>query len=360
MNSQQPSVLFLTKYARNGASSRYRTFQYLPWLERAGIRCEVTPLFDEAYLVHRYAWGRGNMGDILRAFVRRLAALVTARRFDLVVIEYELLPYFPALPERLLRWVGVPYVVDYDDALFHQYDRHKNGWVRRLLGDKIAHVMRGAHLVTAGNAYLADYARRAGAKCIEVIPTVIDLERYPRAAATQSPNSTLTIGWIGSPATAKYLQAIAPALAEVCADGMGRVRLIGSGPVDLPGVPAEVLQWDEATEVNTMQQFDVGIMPLPDEQWERGKCGFKLIQYMACGLPVVASPVGVNCEIVESGVNGFLARTTEEWAQALRTLLDDASLRQRMGQAGRLKVEEGYSLQVTGPRLAELIKSVVA
>jgi glycosyltransferase involved in cell wall biosynthesis len=97
-----------------------------------------------------------------------------------------------------------------------------------------------------------------------------------------------------------------------------------------------------------------------DEPWERGKCGFKLIQYMACGVPVVASPVGVNCEIVEPGVNGFLARTTEEWAQVLRTLQDHGGLRQRMGQAGRLKVEEGYSLQVTGPRVAELIKSVVA
>jgi glycosyltransferase involved in cell wall biosynthesis len=354
------SVLLLTKYARNGASSRYRSFQYLPWLEQAGIDCNVMPLFDEVYLVHRYQSGQGHAKDILRAFLRRVVALITARQFDLVVVEYELLPYFPALPEWWLRWLGVPYVVDYDDALFHQYDQHKNGWVRRLLGQKIAHVMRGAHLVTTGNAYLADYARRAGAKRVEIIPTVIDLERYPRAIATQPPNSIFTIGWIGSPATAKYLQAIAPALAEVCADGMGRVRLIGSGPVDLPSVPVEVLQWDETTEVNTMQQFDVGIMPLPDEPWERGKCGFKLIQYMACGVPVVASPVGVNCEIVEPGVNGFLARTTEEWAQVLRTLQDHGGLRQRMGQAGRLKVEEGYSLQVTGPRVAELIKSVVA
>lgn len=360
MNPSQPSVLFLTKYARNGASSRYRTFQYLPWLEQTGFRCEVRPLFDEAYLVHRYTSGRGQIRDILRAFLRRLGALVIARRFDLVVIEYELLPYFPALLERLLRWVGGSYLVDYDDALFHQYDQHKNGWVRRLLGQKIAQVMRGAHLVTAGNAYIADYARRAGAKRVEIISTVIDLERYPRAPPTQRSNSIFTIGWIGSPATAKYLEAIAPALAEVCADGMGRVRLLGSGPVDLPGVPVEVLQWDETTEVNTMQQFDVGIMPLPDEPWERGKCGFKLIQYMACRLPVVASPVGVNSEIVEPGVNGFLAGTTEAWAQALRMLMDDAGLRQRMGQAGRVKVEEKYSLQVMGPRLAELIKSVVA
>lgn len=358
MNPSQPSVLFLTKYARNGASSRYRTFQYLPCLEQAGIRCEVRPLFDEAYLVHRYASGRGNMGDILRAFVRRLAALVTARRFDLAVIEYELLPYFPALPEWWLRWLGVPYVVDYDDALFHQYDQHKNGWVRRLLGDKIAHAMRGAHLVTVGNAYLAGYALRAGARRVEIIPTVIDLERYTQPLTAPHPNPTFTIGWIGSPATAKYLKEIAPALAEVCAGGRGRVRLIGSGAVDLPGVPVAVLPWDEATEVSTMQQFDVGLMPLPDEPWARGKCGFKLIQYMACGLPVVASPVGVNRQIVEHGVNGFLANTTEEWVLALRTLLDDAGLRARMGQAGRKKVEERYSLQVTGQKLAGLIRSV--
>jgi len=328
-------------------------------LERAGIHCRVIPLFDEVYLVHRYQSSRGRVRDVLRAYLRRLAALVAARRFDLVVIEYELLPYFPALPERWLGLLGVPYMVDYDDALFHQYDQHKNGWVRRLLGQKIAQVMRGAQMVTAGNAYLADYARRAGAKRVEVIPTVIDLERYPWPFPAQLPNTTFTIGWIGSPATAKYLEAIVPALADLCAGGRGRVQLIGAGQIDLPGVPVEVLSWDEATEVGTMQQFDVGIMPLPDEPWERGKCGLKLIQYMACGLPVVASPVGINNEIVEPGVNGFLARTTEEWAQALRKLLDDAGLRQRLGEAGRVKVEAHYSLQVTGPRLAELIKSVV-
>jgi len=352
-------VLFLTKYARNGASSRYRTYQYLPWLEQAGIDCQVMPLFDEAYLLHRYQSGRGQVRDVLRAFLRRLAALLTARCFDLVVIEKEVLPYCPALPERCFGWLGIPYAVDYDDALFHQYDQHNHRWVRRLLGQKIARVMRGAYLVTAGNAYLADYARRAGAARVEIVPTVIDLARYPWPNDARPTHQPLIIGWIGSPSTAKYLSAIAPALAAVCADGKGQVRLIGSGPVDLPGVPVEVLPWDEATEVSILQQFDVGIMPLPDEPWERGKCGFKLIQYMACGLPVVASPVGVNCEIVELGINGFLASTQADWEQALRKLQQDADLRQRMGQAGRKRVEECYSLQVTAPRLAEMIKAIV-
>lgn len=359
MNSPRPSILFLTKYSRNGASSRYRTFQYLPWLEQSGIRCQVMPLFDEAYLVHRYQSKRGQLRDFLSAFLRRFSSIRSASRFDLVVIEYELLPYFPALPERWLGWLGVPYVVDYDDALFHQYDQHANQWVRRLLGQKIARVMHGAHLVTVGNEYLADYAIRAGARRVEIIPTVIDLDRYPLIANKRSQNAVFTIGWIGSPSTAKYLKAIAPALAEVCSDGTGGLRLIGSGPIELPGVPMEVLSWNEATEVAALQQFDVGIMPLPDEPWARGKCGFKLVQYMACGLPVVASPVGVNREIVEQGVNGFLSTTLEEWVQALHALSDDGGLRSRMSEAGRRKVEERYSLQVTGPRLVALLQSVI-
>jgi glycosyltransferase involved in cell wall biosynthesis len=136
------------------------------------------------------------------------------------------------------------------------------------------------------------------------------------------------------------------------------VQLIGSGPIELPGVPVELLAWDETTEVNYLQHFDVGIMPLPDEPWARGKCGFKLIQYMACGKPVVASPVGMNCEIVEQDVDGVLAGTNEQWVKALLAFMNQESMCQRMGRSGRKKVEERYALQVTGPRLAEMLQSV--
>lgn len=360
MTQSGSRILLLTKYTRNGASSRYRTFQYLPELELAGNKCRVIPLFDEAYLEHRYWAGRGRVRDFLRALLGRLYALAKVWRFDLVVIEYELIPYFPSLLERWFGWLGVPYVVDYDDALFHQYDQHKSWWVRRLLGKKIARVMRGARLVTVGNEYLADYARRAGANHVEVIPTVIDLEHYPEPIAVKPQCTGFTIGWIGTPATAKYLWGVAPALVEFCAGGKGQLKLIGSGSFDLAGVSVEVIPWDESTEVDHLKKLDVGIMPLPDQPWERGKCGFKLIQYMACGLPVVASPVGLNSEIVDHGVSGFLAETEEEWVQALNRLRDDPGLRRRMGQAGRKKAEERYSLQVTGPRLAELFKRASA
>ena len=358
MESHRPKVLVLTRYALNGASSRYRFFQYLPSLESAGLDFEVRPLFDETYLVDRYQSGRGRVLHILWAIIRRLFILLSVRRFDIVMVEKEVLPFFFALPERWLGWLGVPYVVDYDDALFHQYDRHKSLWVRSLLSRKIARVMDGADLVTVGNDYLADYARGVGAKRVEIIPTVIDLGFYPCVSPIASPNPVFTIGWIGSPSTAKYLQAIAPALARVCKGGRARVQLIGSGPIELPGVPVELLEWSDDTEVGFLQHFDVGIMPLPDEPWERGKCGFKLIQYMASSLPVVASPVGVNSDIVEPNVNGFLACTVEEWTLALLAILDDVDLRHRMGQLGRKKVEEHYALQVTGPRLAQFLCSI--
>lgn len=351
----KPRVHFLTKYTRAGASSRYRTFQYLPALQAAGLECAVSPLFDDAYLAHRYTHGRAALVHVLVAFARRLYAVLTVPRGAVVVVEYELLPFFPALLERWLAWRGCRLVVDYDDALFHQYDQHRNPWVRRLLGGKIATVMRLADTVVAGNAYLASYARRAGARRVEVIPTVIDLARYP-ATPPESNADVFTIGWIGSPSTARYLRDIAPALAEVCKDGRARVRLIGSGPVDLPGVPLEVLPWREDTEVNEMRRFDVGIMPLPDEPWARGKCGFKLIQYMACGLPVVASPVGVNTEIVAPGVNGLLASTIDDWVQAMEALRADVEMQRRLGAAGRKRVEERYCLAVTAEKVVGVIR----
>lgn len=350
------SVLFLTKYSRTGASSRFRTYQYLPVLQAAGLDCEVAPLFDDAYLSHRYGSGRGALLDFIRAFWRRLGALLRARRYDRLVIEYELLPYCPAWFEHLLSELGVRFLVEYDDAIFHKYDLSGNPLLRALLGRKIATVMRLADTVIAGNDYLADYARRAGARQVALLPTVIDLDHYPPRPRHKQ-GSELVIGWLGSPSTAKYLTDIAPVLAHVCADGRTRVRLVGSGPLDLPGVPTEIVNWTEAGETAALHGFDIGIMPLPDDPWARGKCGFKLIQYMACGLPVVASPVGMNSTIVQNGVNGFLASTEDDWVQALKTLMSDAALRERMGQAGRTKVEQKYCLQVTGPQLAALLQS---
>lgn len=406
MPSEISSILFLTKYSRMGASSRYRSWQYLPALEAKGIRCDVSPLFNDNYLKHLYSYGRVTIADLTGALKRRLEALLKVVKYDLLWLEYELFPYLPAIFEEIIAAIAIPYVVDYDDALFHQYDCHRNLWVRQILGTKIAVVMRNSRLVIAGNNYLADYARKAGANQVDIVPTVVDLSRYLLKANSSDSEllapdlhlpvkrtsrllyrgdnttgetpaltnycdrselartapvapSIFTIGWIGSPSTSKYLQEIAPALAEVCRNGRGRVALIGAGEVDLPGVPVVRLPWSEDTEVANMQKFDVGIMPLVDRPWERGKCGFKLIQYMACSLPVVASPVGVNSEIVEPDVNGFLAITTRDWVRTLTELRDRPDLRDKMGRAGRKKVESRYCLQVTAPRLVSILQGAI-
>lgn len=171
----------------------------------------------------------------------------------------------------------------------------------------------------------------------------------------------LRVGWIGSPTTARYLDLLAEPLARLMAEGLIRPVLIGAGVDALPGLDAERIPWAEAEEVAALNGLDVGVMPLVDSLWERGKCGYKLIQYMACGKPVVASPVGVNRVIVEPegtpAANGFLAGTSIEWEAALRALAIDPELRRRLGQAGRSKVERAYSLQAVAPQLVGLLRS---
>jgi glycosyltransferase involved in cell wall biosynthesis len=248
----------------------------------------------------------------------------------------------------------VPYIVDYDDAVFHRYDLNPNALVRLLLRNKIDMIMKSATIVTAGNDYIAKRARRAGARRIEILPSVIDLKRY--SVVPVSRGEVFTIGWIGTPVTSPYLGLVQAALRELSASGKFRLVTVGSGKLKLPDLPVESRDWSEETEAACLREFNVGIMPLPDTPWTKGKCGYKLIQYMACGLPVVASPVGVNQEIVDHGITGFHATTTADWVRHLATLYSDHNLCHNMGSAGRRKVETHYSLNVTAPKLLTLME----
>ena len=279
------------------------------------------------------------------------------REYDLIWIEKEIFPFLPAFIECLLARMGVLYVVDYDDALFHRYDRNKNWLIRVILGRKIDSVMKCASLVIAGNEYLADKARSAKAQNVAIVPTVVDLTRYQENQ--QLNKSSLVIGWIGSPSTSKYLLSISSVIKSLTKDFNVRFVAVGASEDVISGTDVEVLPWSEETEVQSIQTFDIGIMPLADDPWERGKCGYKLIQYMACGIPVVASPVGVNKQIVKHGVNGFLAQNVTEWEQALQQLLSDENLRSQMGNKGRDLVESRYSLQIQAPRLERIMSKVL-
>ena len=300
-NNRQPQtrnravkILLLTRYDRLGASSRLRVLQYLPYFQSLGWQVDPVPFFSQAYLRNLYA-GQSTWQQVLLAYLRRCKALTRAGGYDLVWIEKELLPFFPAVAERLLNLLHIPYMVDYDDALFHQYDLHCLWPVRAVLGRKIDAVMRQASLVVAGNEYLAARARNAGARRVEIVPTVIDLDRYPAPDPQgETTDRPLIVGWIGTPKTSRYLHPLKPVFASLQTRCNVRFVAVGASRASLGDLPVEPWPWTEATEVESISQFDIGIMPLDDSPWERGKCGYKLIQYMACGLPVVASPVGVN------------------------------------------------------------------
>ena len=351
------NILLLSRYTRMGASSRLRAMQYLPALKSAGFTVHVAPFFDDAYLHALYS-GQRVKGSKLGYVCQRIRQMRTHPQPDLIWLEYEALPWVPWMIERSFLPRGVPIVSDYDDAVFHRYDKNRRGTVRSILGDKIGQVMAASALVMAGNRYIANYAERFEAPRLATVPTVVDLDLYtvdPKARNTDD----LRVGWIGTPETWQaFANPIHHVLDQILAEHRAQFRAIGAGMQPATSGTLEILSWTEETEVSLIQSMDIGVMPLPNTDWARGKCGYKLIQYMACGLPVVASPVGVNREIVEHGVNGFLAETDAEWRSAIETLLADGELRRRMGAAGRRKVEEHYSLQVWGPRVAQMLRSV--
>ncbi len=354
---KSPHILLLSRYTRLGASSRLRFFQYLPYLEKMGFSFTTRPFFGDNYLADLYN-GKAPLFSVLKSYIARLGTVLSAPRFDAIWMEAELLRWLPACFEKALYPSAVPLAVDYDDAIFDWYESQRFPGVSRLLGQKINRIMAMAELVVVGNDYLGKYAHSAGARRIEKVPTVVDVHRY--SVPVRDVDRSLKVGWIGTPATAKFLLGIAGVLKKVVSIYDVRIVAVGPNPQQFQGLPVEVSRWQENTEVAEIQDFDIGLMPLPDEPYERGKCGYKLIQYMACGKPVVASPVGVNAEIVRHGENGFLAKTTDEWIDALSRLIEDPQLRFRMGQEGRSMVESEYSLQTQAPRLERMLRSVIS
>lgn len=332
-------ILFLPRYGPQGASSRYRIWQYVPLFERAGHEVEVQPLLDDSYVGELYETGRRGSWWLASGYGRRLLKAVEWGRFDAMICEQEMLPFLPAFVELRLKPGKVRFFVDYDDAAYARYARWP--WLR----GKIARVMAAAETVVVGNNHLRDYAQQF-ARRVRVIPTVVDLAGYPnyrKAGETES----VRVGWIGTPITAENLQPLIPVMERLQnAHPKVAFRFIGAGNgFPRNGLRMEVPTWSRETESELLRGCDIGIMPLPDMEFTRGKCGLKLIQYMASGLSVVASPVGVNQEIVEENRNGFLATSPDEWFEKLDRLIRDPVLRLAFGKAGRVKVEAGFTLK---------------
>lgn len=350
-------LLLLSRYESAGASSRVRLFAYQKWLEAGGFSVDAQALFPDRYIERLYRGEGRSRLEVAASYFRRLVYLLRRRRPGLIWLEKELWPFLPAAVES--HFLGrVPYVVDIDDAVFHNYDAHPSRVVRHMLGQKIDRIFRNAELVTAGSLYLAERAAASGARRVEIVPTVVDLNSYGDVESRS--HTEFTVGWIGSPATQSYVESIAPILAESLDRSGCRLITIGANFARPLFERHESQPWRAETEVEQLAQLDVGIMPLPDEDFERGKCGFKLIQYMAAGVPVVASPVGANRYIVRQGENGFLAEAAGEWRSALESLQCNPELRRKMGAAGRIMVEQAFSLQVTGPKVAGWLAAIAA
>ncbi len=342
-------ALLLTRYSRLGASSRLRFLDFIPLLAQHNIHVDVQPFFDDSYLNTKYQNRAVPPVRLIGYYLRRLWVMLRSAQYDLIWLEKEALPFIPWTIEKI--FLRRPYAVDFDDAWFLRY-QGGNKIIRAVLGQKLECVVSRAAVTIAGNNFLRQWAEKQNSRIVQ-IPTTVDLTRYQPAPSR--PDS-FTIGWIGSPSSANYLKPLVPVLSELTAQPNTKLQLIGSGTVTFPGINVEYLPWQEATETTAITQFDVGIMPLTADPWSEGKCSYKLIQYMAAGLPVIASPVGMNTEVVQHGINGFLVETPQEWQSALETLRDNPELRARMGQNGRQRVAEKYDLAVVAPRLAETLK----
>ena len=353
-------VTAFTRYGSDAASTRQRLLQYLPTLAASGIEVDYHPLLDDDHVRAIATGRRSSPWAIASYYLKRLNGLAAlTHASDLVWVYAELFPYLPAAFETRVFSSGKPVIYDFDDAFFLKYELNSNPLVRAALGRKLEPLLSGAAACLCGNSYLQAYANRFCSNSV-YLPTVVDTVAY-RPAPAANANAEIVVGWMGSPSTWRYVVPVLPVLRELAAAYGIRVKIVGAGPAaNAEAFPQmDLAEWTLDSEVPAIQAMDIGIMPVVDEPWALGKCGYKLIQYMGCGLPVVTSPVGVATRIVDHGVNGFLATSSAEWAEALARLIQDAALRRAMGQAGRAKVEQDYSLAVHGPRLTHVLTEAV-
>lgn len=356
------SILIVPAGGKSLASTRVRLLGNLPYLDAAGIKWRIlngaTHVAGNGYPSAQS--GHGRIGRFIVGRTRRTArrplgwlralqATVVAPQYDAVFVQK--MP-FPPLLQELMVHQNPRLIFDFDDALFA---------ATRYYGPEswLVNQLRTSCLVLAGNTYLAEYAERFTRRT-KLMPTPVDTDHYIPRAERGAADGPVRIGWIGSPSTRSQLELLRDVILRL-GSTCPRVSLcvIGIATSRLEGMPIQYYPWTLETEVPRLQGLDIGIMPLEDTSFTRGKCGYKLLQYMACALPVVASPVGVNQEIVREGINGFLATDDAEWIAKLSLLIEDVQMRQRLGINGRRLVEEEYSYRVLGPQWVSAVQSVV-
>lgn len=354
-------ILFWVPYPHEGASNRFRIEQYLPYLKKEGMAAVLHPFWSSA--AFRILYGKGNylkkIFFFLAGTASRVLDIFQLCRYDIVFIHREAFPLGTCFFESFVSFLGKPVVFDFDDAIFLPFTSPQNNFIEKYKKpEKTAKIVRLSKYVIAGNDYLAEFALRHN-RNVAVIPTPVDLDKYYPSAGDARKKAV--VGWIGSITTTDFLKqmkGVFARLSERFADV--EFRIVG-GKLDNGKIPGVVcLPWSLEEELAQLRAFDIGIMPMPDNEWTRGKCGFKAILYMSMAIPSVCSPVGMNKEIITDGVNGFLASDEAQWAEKLALLIKDPGLRKRMGLEARKTVEERYSVKVNAPKFVAVLKKAYA
>jgi glycosyltransferase involved in cell wall biosynthesis len=349
-------VLLLAPYPlRMIPSQRYRFEQYLSRFASSGIEVEIRSLLDPETTKVLYKPGhvKEKVFSVLRGALGRVKDIFDARGFDVVFVHREAFPLGYPLIERALAALGCPYIFDFDDAIYMSNTSDANKFIAPLkYPQKTEVIVKHAALITAGNAYLADWARALNPN-VMVLPTTIDTDLYQPKAYKK--DARVCVGWSGSTTTIAHLAPMSGLLRQLQRDFGVRLRVIGDPSFRIEGADVESIPWKEATEFQDVQEIDIGIMPLPDEPWARGKCGLKALQYMAAGIATVMSPVGVNAEIASDGA-AMLATSMSDWEMTLTALIADYDARAALGSAGRARAEEKYSVNANFPLYVEALQ----
>lgn len=352
-------IIFLCPYPEGGApSQRFRFEQYLQALSLHGFRYRIESFLDEKTNRILYQPGQSfkKLLGVLKGFFCRILLLPALYQADYIFIHREATPLGPPIIEWLIAKVLKKKIIyDFDDAIWLSDSSGVNSFMVKIKWQqKVASICRWSYKVSAGNDYLCAFARQY---CDRVVlnPTTIDTEHYHNRLKNQH-DRPLTIGWTGSHSTMKYLYAIESVLQRLEQIYDFRFVVISNQPPEMKLKNLYFIPWKEATEIEDLLQLHIGIMPLPDDLWAKGKCGFKALQYLALGIPALVSPVGVNAKIVAHGVNGYLCSSEQEWYSYLSQLLEDPSLRSKMGTAGRKKVEDEYSIKNNTANFLNLFK----
>jgi glycosyltransferase involved in cell wall biosynthesis len=355
---------------------RFRIEQWEPILKRHGMELTYAPFETEDLkaVLHQNGNIVAKFAAVTQNMRRRSREMRDLEGFDLIYLFREAALLGPPWFERKAARSRLPVIFDFDDAIFHTYKSPSNGYLSYLkFPGKTAEICRLSTHVMAGNEYLADYARQYNPN-VSIVPTTIDTQKYKRKGprvskdgisdvgssalphGRASASETLTIGWSGSFSTIQHLDTVRDVLEELARTEDFRLRVIGAPIYNIPGVDVEAMQWRSSSEIDDLAAIDIGIMPLPDDNWSKGKCGLKALQYMALGIPTVCSPVGVNSTIITDGENGFLAADRTEWVEKLKLLIHSPETRAKIGKAGRKTVEKEYSAEIVAPRVAEIFR----